>query len=202
MWKGGISDWVDGHIDEVRISNGALPPQQFLGSPIPEPGTVFLILSFVILIFCFRKKKLSIKSVSAIISFIFIFAISSHATTNINWGPLTHVANGGYSRMADLSDGSLLFASERNAGANNELFGLRSYNDGTNWTDETRVSAVKTSHNYANSFPLQLQNGKILYACRNHIYNNGVWLYRLGVYASDDLGKSWHYYSVIEEYNY
>ena len=127
MWKGGISDWVDGHIDEVRISNGALPPQKFLGSPIPEPGTVFLILSFIILIYCFRKKKLSIKSVSAIMSFILIFAISSHATTNISWGPLTHVVNGGYSRMADLSDGSLLFASERNAGVNNELFGLRSY---------------------------------------------------------------------------
>ena len=40
MWDGGIADWADGAIDEVRISDVALSPSQFLW--VPEPATLAL----------------------------------------------------------------------------------------------------------------------------------------------------------------
>jgi len=40
MWNGGHGDRVFGNIDEVRISDTALDPCQFL---IPEPATILIL---------------------------------------------------------------------------------------------------------------------------------------------------------------
>ncbi|MBA3480607.1 MAG: PEP-CTERM sorting domain-containing protein, partial [Pirellulales bacterium] len=39
MFGGGITDWSDALIDEVRISDTALPLNQFLFVAVPEPAT-------------------------------------------------------------------------------------------------------------------------------------------------------------------
>jgi hypothetical protein len=41
MWGGGIADWFNGVVDEVRISDVALDPSQFMA--IPEPSTYALL---------------------------------------------------------------------------------------------------------------------------------------------------------------
>jgi hypothetical protein len=41
-WFFGVNDFFDGQIDEVRISDVALQPSQFLFSPIPEPSSASL----------------------------------------------------------------------------------------------------------------------------------------------------------------
>jgi hypothetical protein len=41
MWNGNITDWFDGVIDEVRISDHVLNPSEFLA--VPEPGTWVLL---------------------------------------------------------------------------------------------------------------------------------------------------------------
>lgn len=46
-WFNGPTDWVNGSVDEVRISDRALAPSQFLFAPraaIPEPGSLLLAL--------------------------------------------------------------------------------------------------------------------------------------------------------------
>jgi hypothetical protein len=44
MFGGGVTDWFDGLIDEVRLTNSVLSPSQFLFAPIPEPSTAILAL--------------------------------------------------------------------------------------------------------------------------------------------------------------
>lgn len=196
MSIGGISDWVDGSIDEVRLTDSALPPAQFLGSPIPEPGIIIGILALVL--FAFRRiRHTNPKSPIILICLILFSALSASAGTNIFWQPLKHVVNGGYPRIAEISDGSLIFGTERGG---DELFLVRSYDAGSNWINNTRVTETKPEHNLANSFPLQLQNGNILFAGRNHTpLGEDNWIYRLPVFESTDMGNSWHYYSIIEE---
>jgi len=201
MYKGGIANWLDdGYIDEVRLTDGELPPMQFLGSVVPEPGFIIGILAFVFIVFR-RKINPPLKGDlgGCFICLIFVFsAFSSFATTNIVWEPeRTAAPNGGYPRMEELSDGSLMWAAARGGPV---LFALRSYDGGSNWTDETIVGQTKPGHDFANSFPIQLPNSNILYACRNNTPLGGDnWIYRLPVYESTDMGKSWHYYSMIEE---
>lgn len=38
-----VGDWIEGNIDEVRFSDTALDPSQFLNAPIPEPTTLALL---------------------------------------------------------------------------------------------------------------------------------------------------------------
>lgn len=44
MYNGGHGDRAYGFIDEVRLTDGALRPDQFIGSPVPEPGTCTLLV--------------------------------------------------------------------------------------------------------------------------------------------------------------
>jgi hypothetical protein len=43
MFNGGITDWSDALIDEVRISDTALPTNQFLFVAVPEPATAAML---------------------------------------------------------------------------------------------------------------------------------------------------------------
>ena len=53
MWNGGAADFVDGIIDEVRISDVALNPTEFLGV-VPEPGMILGGIALALL--AFRRK--------------------------------------------------------------------------------------------------------------------------------------------------
>jgi hypothetical protein len=39
MFNNGVADWADAHIDEARISDVVLTPDQFLFAAVPEPAT-------------------------------------------------------------------------------------------------------------------------------------------------------------------
>jgi len=55
MRSGVRSGYLDGIVDEVRISRVPLSPQDFLGSGIPEPGLIIIYyLSFII---CYLRRK-------------------------------------------------------------------------------------------------------------------------------------------------
>jgi hypothetical protein len=43
MFNNGVADWADAHIDEVRISDTVLSPNQFLFNAVPEPGSLSLV---------------------------------------------------------------------------------------------------------------------------------------------------------------
>ena len=42
MYNGGVTDWSNALIDEVRISDTVLTPNQFLFVTVPEPSSAFL----------------------------------------------------------------------------------------------------------------------------------------------------------------
>ena len=44
-WFNGPTDFVNGYVDEVRISDRALAPSQFLFAVIPEPSTLLLVVT-------------------------------------------------------------------------------------------------------------------------------------------------------------
>ncbi len=46
MYAGGAggTDWFDGIIDEVRLSNTVLSPSEFLFAPVPEPSSILILL--------------------------------------------------------------------------------------------------------------------------------------------------------------
>jgi len=54
MFNNGVTDWADAHIDEVRISDQVLTPNQFLFVPVPEPVTGTLIAIGGLL---FRRRR-------------------------------------------------------------------------------------------------------------------------------------------------
>jgi hypothetical protein len=47
MFNNGVADWADALIDEARISNTVLAPDQFLFNAVPEPHTILLTLAAV-----------------------------------------------------------------------------------------------------------------------------------------------------------
>jgi len=53
MHLGQLQEGFDGNIDEVRISDVALPPELFLGS-VPEPGMILGGIALTLLVF--RRK--------------------------------------------------------------------------------------------------------------------------------------------------
>jgi hypothetical protein len=53
MFWSGVTDPFSGIVDEVRISDTALIPSQFLGA-VPEPGMIFGAIALALL--AFRRK--------------------------------------------------------------------------------------------------------------------------------------------------
>lgn len=57
-WDGGITDWIDGGVDEVRISNEVFAPSEFLfaASTVPEPSSLLLLGAGMLYVARTRRK--------------------------------------------------------------------------------------------------------------------------------------------------
>ncbi len=125
------------------------------------------------------------------------------ADDGITWETQRRIIPGNYPRMAELKDGSLMLTFEHGIkdGAGVAISMIRSLDDGATWSQPTQIAFTTNGHDFANAFPLQLQNGRIIISFRDHIpLPNKDVNYRLPVYASDDNGKTWCYYSIVEDY--
>jgi len=130
-----------------------------------------------------------------------ISAKSFTANDGITWEEAKDIIPGNYPRMAELKDGSLMLTFEHGIKDGVAISFVKSFDDGVTWSKPTQIAFTTNGHDFANAFPLQLQNGRILVAFRDHIpLPNKDVNYRLPVYASDDNGKTWHYYSIVEDY--
>jgi hypothetical protein len=57
MFNNGITDWVDARIDEVRIGDTALSPNEFLFVAVPEPHTILLTLMAILAMGLTRARR-------------------------------------------------------------------------------------------------------------------------------------------------
>jgi hypothetical protein len=55
MFNNGVTDWYDGLVDEVRITDRALSPSEFLFA-VPEPGSLSLLVLGGLAFFCSRRR--------------------------------------------------------------------------------------------------------------------------------------------------
>ena len=145
---------------------------------------ICFIISFCILCSC---KSINAKSFTA--------------TDGITWEEAKEIIPGNYPRMAELRNGSLMLTFEHGIKDGVAISMIKSSDGGITWSKPAQIAFTTNGHDFANAFPLQLQSGRILVSFRDHIpLPNKDVNYRLPVYASDDNGKTWHYYSIVEDY--
>ncbi|KAI1475160.1 glycoside hydrolase family 93 protein [Daldinia eschscholtzii] len=109
-----------------------------------------------------------------------------------------------YIRVSFMNDGSLLGGYAARDGTQNVLRVVKSTNGGQSWEHLGEVFRGEiATHDINNAMPLQLPNGRILYAYRNHDRTGADWHYtyfRISVSYSDDGGKTFKYLSTVEEH--
>ena len=110
-------------------------------------------------------------------------------------------AGGVYMRATSLLDGSILGAYATQDGDNHVLRAVKSTDHGASWRQVgTIAQGSPTKTDIDNAFPLQLPNGRLLLAFRNHDRtSSGYTYYRITVCYSDDNGASWIFLSQIDE---
>jgi Neuraminidase (sialidase) len=114
-------------------------------------------------------------------------------------GNAVTMGTGTYPRANHLSDGSLIGSFTSFADGNSHITLVRSTNNGASWTS-LGVAAVSptATHDLDNSFPIQLANGRILVAFRNHdrqTANGPYTFFRITICYSDNGGATWTYLS-------
>jgi hypothetical protein len=57
MFNNGVGDWADAHIDEVRISDMVLSPDEFLFLAVPEPASLVMCLVGIAALGCRRHRR-------------------------------------------------------------------------------------------------------------------------------------------------
>jgi hypothetical protein len=57
MFNNNVTDWADAHIDEVRISDTVLTPDQFLFAPVPEPNSALLLVVGLFASYGAKRKR-------------------------------------------------------------------------------------------------------------------------------------------------
>jgi Neuraminidase (sialidase) len=135
---------------------------------------------------------------------LLLFASSSLATPVVKRATLTLSGGenvmgtpGTYTRANYLQDGSILGAYAAVADDINTIIVVTSTDGGVTWTETGTVATGSTSTTDINNpYPLQLPNGRVLIAFRNHSIDDKVdTYYRITICYSDDNGATWAYLS-------
>ncbi|OKL58129.1 hypothetical protein UA08_06432 [Talaromyces atroroseus] len=107
------------------------------------------------------------------------------------------IGSGTYPRANYLQDGSILAAYTATPDDEHIITVATSTDNGVSWTKTGTVASGPTSTtDIDNPYPLQLPNGRILIAFRNHSLQDGVYTYfRITICYSDDNGATWSYLS-------
>ncbi|KAI0097778.1 glycoside hydrolase family 93 protein [Hypoxylon sp. NC0597] len=118
--------------------------------------------------------------------------------------PVVIDTNSEYIRVSFMNDGNLIGGYTARDGSQNVLRVVKSTNGGQSWDYLGEVFRGElATHDINNAMPLQLPNGRILYAYRNHDRTGDDWHYtyfRISISYSDDGGKSFKYLSTVEEH--
>ena len=111
---------------------------------------------------------------------------------------------GHYLRVGFMNDSSLIGGyTELSENGEDVLRVIRSTDGAKSWKPLGEVfRGDRKTHDINNVFPLQLENGRILYAYRNHdrVESDGhyTW-FRISISYSDDGGSSFKYLSTVDE---
>ena len=112
---------------------------------------------------------------------------------------MTSGQGGTYPRASFLSDGSLIGAYAATAGDEKQLALVSSTDNGASWEHlGTAATRSANSSDLDNPYPLQLPDGRVLLAYRNHDKDPSTGNYtafRIDISYSDDNGVSWEYLS-------
>ncbi|KAI0836673.1 glycoside hydrolase family 93 protein [Hypoxylon sp. FL0890] len=118
--------------------------------------------------------------------------------------PVVIDTNSEYIRVSFMNNGNLIGGYVARDGTQNVLRVVKSINGGQSWVHLGEVFRGElATHDINNAMPLQLPNGRILYAYRNHDRTGADWHYtyfRIPISYSDDGGKTFKYLSTVEEH--
>ena len=117
--------------------------------------------------------------------------------------PVVVDPNGEYMRVSFANDGSMYGGYTAHENGQSILRFVQSQDGGSSWQFRGEVfRGDEATHDIDNAMPLQLPNGRILYAYRNHDRTGDDWHYtyfRISISSSDDNGASFQYLSTVEE---
>jgi hypothetical protein len=126
---------------------------------------------------------------------LLLFTTFAHAASPSLDGAAVSMGGGTYPRATRLSDNSLLGVTTTFSSGTNIITIVRSTDDGLTWTPHGEVT--RGVGDIDNGFLLQLPDGRILCAFRNHSKDaaGAYTIYRITICVSSDNGKTWAYLS-------
>ncbi|RPB17147.1 neuraminidase [Morchella conica CCBAS932] len=128
---------------------------------------------------------------------LLLFTTLTHAVSPSLDGAAVSMGSGTYPRATRLSDNSLLGVTTTFSSGTNIITIVRSTDDGLSWTPHGEVT--RGVGDIDNGFLLQLPDGRILCAFRNHSKDGDAYtIYRITVCVSSDNGATWTYLSTPE----
>ncbi|KAI1493276.1 Sialidase [Biscogniauxia mediterranea] len=122
------------------------------------------------------------------------------ATITISEEETPLMDSGGYPRLAQLRDGTILAAAFRGTGEEGEtaLDVTKSTDGGKSFNSWGEIT--KSTNDIGNTFLLEIPNGEVLAAIRNHTRVDGNYTdYRITLYKSCNGGKDWSFVTDVVE---